>query len=116
MKTLKNVEKFRDLKILDCHYAYIAPPSIQELEIRIVRNRATQETKQSLEQKLREAKVEMERVQNSEWVDLILVNEHQEKFLKASTVKLESLYNVLKSGTKKRRRSSVEAQMMAQFS
>ena len=28
MQTFKNVEKFMNQKILDCHYAYIAPPSI----------------------------------------------------------------------------------------
>ena len=68
----------------------------------------------SLEQKLREAKVEMEKVKSAPWIDLVLTNEEEAKFLTYSTINLQDMYNLHK-GAKKKKRSAIEAQMVAKF-
>jgi hypothetical protein len=66
---------------VDCHFVYVRPPTVQDIEIRMIRNRFGSETKQSLAQKIVEARREIEKVIAGAYNDLfdaVIINDSRD--------------------------------------
>ncbi|KAF3057529.1 Guanylate kinase [Trichoderma lentiforme] len=70
---IEGVKQMRKATDIDASYVFIKPPSFEELETRL-RNRST-ETEESIEQRLQQAKQELEQADTPGLYDMVLVNE-----------------------------------------
>ncbi|KAM6478088.1 P-loop containing nucleoside triphosphate hydrolase protein [Trichoderma sp. SZMC 28011] len=81
---IEGVKQMRKATDFDASYVFIKPPSFEELETRL-RNRGT-ETEESIEQRLQQAKQELEQADTPGLYDMVLVNEN----IEVSYVNLEN--------------------------
>uniref|UniRef100_A0A7S3CNJ0 Uncharacterized protein n=1 Tax=Strombidium rassoulzadegani TaxID=1082188 RepID=A0A7S3CNJ0_9SPIT len=81
----------KDSGDIDCNFVYVRPPTHEDIEVRIIRNRFGSETKMSLATKMGKIRHEFSLLEQGYYSDLfkkILVNDLREKFLNRAGVEI----------------------------
>mmetsp|Transcript_35632 Transcript_35632/g.54501 ORF Transcript_35632/g.54501 Transcript_35632/m.54501 type:complete len:141 (-) Transcript_35632:44-466(-) len=95
-ESLAQVKAIKEKGFIDSFFVYVRPPSIQDIEIRMIRNRFGQDTKETLQHKLKMIDLELKEVNTpaSSLFDKIVVNDLRKKFLDRVVVHI--MFNLYK--------------------
>ena len=95
-QSLDQVKKMKERGLFDCFYVYIRPPSVDDIEVRMIRNRFGLDTQASLNHKLKLIRLELSMIEGKQrnLFDKILVNDNRQDFLKRAGVHV--VYNLYK--------------------
>eukprot|EP00347_Sterkiella_histriomuscorum_P020806 403336390 len=84
--TLEGAKQIHEAQKIPCNYIYVQPPNIDQLAVRLIRNRAGQDNQNTMLLKQNKFKAEMAQLKNLNFINKVIINNTEEEFMKEAGV------------------------------